>query len=157
MSTRSHAELRETVVRSLRQFIAGSILYNQQIADTLGLRLIDVQCINVLDLLGPSTPGELARSTGLTTGGVTVMLDRLEKGGYLKREPNPRDRRSVLVRLKPAKLKKIQAFYAEIDRRMEGLLDETPERELRSVASLFSKMNEFRMEHPPGGAPSTRK
>jgi DNA-binding MarR family transcriptional regulator len=144
MSSPSHAQLRETVVRCLREFIAGSIIYNQQVADRVGLRLTDMQCINVLDLMGPSTPGELARSTGLTTGGVTVMLDRLEKGGYVTRVPNPRDRRSVLVRLNPTKLKKMQAFYGEINQRMVALLDETPEPELRSVVDLFSKMNAFR-------------
>jgi MarR family transcriptional regulator, organic hydroperoxide resistance regulator len=144
MSSPNHAQLRETVVRCLREFIAGSIIYNQQVADRVGLRLTDMQCINVLDLMGPSTPGELARSTGLTTGGVTVMLDRLEKAGYVKRAPNPRDRRSVLVRLNPTKLKKMQAFYGEINQRMAALLDETPDRELRSVVDLFSKMNAFR-------------
>jgi DNA-binding MarR family transcriptional regulator len=150
MSSPSHAQLRETVVRCLREFIAGSIIYNQQVADRVGLRLTDMQCINVLDLMGPSTPGELARSTGLTTGGVTVMLDRLEKGGYVKRVPNPRDRRSVLVRLNPTKLKKVQAFYGEINERMVALLDETPDRELRSVVDLFSKMNASRAAGPDG-------
>jgi MarR family transcriptional regulator, organic hydroperoxide resistance regulator len=148
MSSPNHDQLRETVVRCLREFIAGSIIYNQQVADHVGLRLTDMQCINVLDLTGPSTPGELARSTGLTTGGVTVMLDRLEKAGYVKRVPNPRDRRSVLVRLNPTKLKKMQAFYGEINQRMAALLDETPDRELRSVVDLFSKMNASRAEHP---------
>jgi MarR family transcriptional regulator, organic hydroperoxide resistance regulator len=148
MSRSDRARLHETVIRSLRQFIAGSILYNQQIADRVGLRLTDMQCINALELMGPSTPGELARFTGLTTGGVTVMLDRLERGGYLKREPNPRDRRSVVVHLNPAKIKKMQAFYGEINERMEALLDETPERELRSVVNLLSKMNESRAEGP---------
>ena len=148
MSSPNHAQLRETAIRCLREFIAASIIYNQQVADRVGLRLTDVQCINVLDLMGPSTPGELARSTGLTTGGVTVMLDRLEKGGYVERVPNPRDRRSVLVRLNPTKLKKMQAFYGEINERMVALLDETPEPELRSVVDLLSKMNASRMEHP---------
>jgi MarR family transcriptional regulator, organic hydroperoxide resistance regulator len=144
MSSPNHAQLRETVIRCLREFIAGSIIHNQQVADRVGLRLTDMQCINVLELMGPSTPSELARSTGLTTGGVTVMLDRLEKGGYVKRAPNPRDRRSVLVRLNPAKLKKIQAFYRETNQRMAALLDETPEPELRSMVEMFSKMNAFR-------------
>jgi MarR family transcriptional regulator, organic hydroperoxide resistance regulator len=148
MSSPDHAQLRETVIRCLREFIAGSIIHNQQVADRVGLRLTDMQCINVLDLMGPSTPSELARSTGLTTGGVTVMLDRLEKEGYVKREPNPRDRRSVLVRLNPRKLEKVQAFYGEINERVATLLDETPEAELRSVVDLFSKMNASRAEHP---------
>ena len=148
MSRSDRAQLHETVISCLRQFIAGSILYNQQIADRVGLRLTDMQCINALDLMGPSTPGELARFTGLTTGGVTVMLDRLEKGGYLKREPNPRDRRSVLVHVNPTKVKKMQTFYGEINHRMAALLDETPERELRSVVNLLSKMNASRVEAP---------
>ncbi len=148
MSRSDRAQLHETVISCLRQFIAGSILYNQQIADRVGLRLTDMQCINALELIGPSTPGELARFTGLTTGGVTVMLDRLEKGGYLKREPNPRDRRSVLVHVNPTKVKKMQAFYGEINHRMAALLDETPERELRSVVNLLSKMNASRAEEP---------
>jgi MarR family transcriptional regulator, organic hydroperoxide resistance regulator len=148
VSSPARAQLHETVIRCLRQFIAGSILYNQQIADRVGLHLTDVQCINILELMGPSTPGELARFTGLTTGGVTMMLDRLEKAGYLKREPNPRDRRSILVRLNPAKVKKMQAFYIDINQRMATLLDETPERELRAVVKLLSKMNESRVEEP---------
>ena len=146
MSRSDRAQLHETVIRSLREFIAGSILYNQQIADRVGLRLNDMQCINALELMGPSTPGELARFTGLTTGGVTVMLDRLEKAGYLKREPNPRDRRSFLVHLNAAKAKKLQAFYGDVNDLMAVLLDETPERDLRSVISLLSKMNESRVE-----------
>jgi MarR family transcriptional regulator, organic hydroperoxide resistance regulator len=148
VSSPARAQLHETVIRCVRQFIAGSILYNQQIADRVGLHLTDVQCINILELMGPSTPGELARFTGLTTGGVTMMLDRLEKAGYLKREPNPRDRRSILVRLNPAKVKKMQAFYIDINQRMATLLDETPERELRAVVKLLSKMNESRVEEP---------
>jgi MarR family transcriptional regulator, organic hydroperoxide resistance regulator len=150
MSSPDHAQLRETVIRCLREFIAGSIIYNQQVADRVGLRLTDMQCINVLELMGPSTPGELARCTGLTTGGVTVMLDRLENGGYIKRAPNPRDRRSVLVRLKPTKLRKVRGFYREINERMATLLDETPEPELRSFVNLLSKMNASRAEHPAG-------
>ena len=149
VSSSDRAQLHETVIACLRQFIAGSILYNQQIADRVGLRLTDMQCINALELMGPSTPGELARFTGLTTGGVTVMLDRLEKGGYLTREPNPRDRRSVLVHLNPTKAKKLQSFYGEINQRMDALLDETPERELRSVVNVLSKMNASRVEEPP--------
>jgi MarR family transcriptional regulator, organic hydroperoxide resistance regulator len=149
VSRSDRAQLHEAVIGCLRQFIAGSILYNQQIADRVGLRLSDMQCINALELMGPSTPGELARFTGLTTGGVTVMLDRLEKGGYLKREPNPRDRRSVLVHLNPAKAKKLQSFYGEVNERMAALLAETPERELRSVLNVLSKMNASRVEEPP--------
>ena len=112
----------------------------------MGLHLTDMQCINVLELAGPTTPGDLARSTGLTTGGVTVMLDRLEKAGYLKREPNPQDRRSLLVRINPKKLEKIHSYYGEINRQMGAFLEATPEPELRTVVDFFTRMNALRAE-----------
>src|SRR5580698_8914249 len=99
MSTSKRNALEVKLIRQIRQLIAGSILFNQRIADRVGLHLTDMQCLNLLDLLGPVTPGKLAACTGLTTGGVTVMLDRLEKAGVVKRERNPNDRRSVLVRV----------------------------------------------------------
>ena len=94
MSSPRRTELNAALIGHIRQFIAGSILFNQQVAERTGLRLTDMQCLNVLELLGPSTPGTLAACTGLTTGGVTVMLDRLERAEYVKRAPNPADRRS---------------------------------------------------------------
>jgi DNA-binding MarR family transcriptional regulator len=139
-----HAEL----VGQIRHFIAGTILFNQRVAERFRLHLTDMQCMNILELLGAATPGKLAECTGLTTGGVTVMLDRLEKGGYIKRERNPNDRRSVLVRVNPRKLKKINAVYAEINQQLEAFLSETPEAELQSTAKFFSRLNAIRAQIP---------
>src|ERR1700722_9451932 len=116
MSIATRTVLQDGLVVQIRQFIAGTILFNQRVADRAGLHLTDVQCINLLELLGPSTPGTLAQCTGLTTGGVTVMLDRLEKAGYIKRSPNPNDRRSILVSVNPKKLKAIHAPYDHVYR-----------------------------------------
>ncbi len=148
MSTKNRQALHEAIVQQIRRFIAGTILRNQKIADEVGLRLTDMQCINVLELAGPTTPGELARSTGLTTGGVTVMLDRLEKAGYLKREPNPDDRRSLLVRINPRTLEKINSYYGEINRQMSAFLEKTSEADLRAVVDFFTGMNSIRTETP---------
>ena len=146
MSTENRQALHEAIVHEIRRFIAGAILHNQKVADEVGLHLTDLQCINVLELAGPTTPGDLARSTGLTTGGVTVMLDRLEKAGYLKRAPNPQDRRSLLVRINPKKLEKMHSYYGEINRQMSAFLEATPEPELRTVVDFFTRMNALRAE-----------
>ena len=45
------------------------------------------------------SPGVLAESMMLSSGGTTARLDRLEKAGLVERIPSPGDRRSVLVRL----------------------------------------------------------
>ena len=116
-----------------------------------GLAKIIAEFIERLELsdvtvIGNDTGGALCQ---ILCANHPEVVDRLEKGGYLKRQPNPRDRRSVLVHLNPTKVKKMQAFYGEINQRMAALLDETPERELRSVVNLLSKMNASRVEEPP--------
>ncbi len=146
LSSENRKALHATLTGQIRYFIAGTILFHQKMAERMGMHMTDMQCINLLDLMGPSTPGKLAERTGLTTGGVTVMLDRLEKAGLVRREPNPNDRRSVLVRVNPRKLPKIKALYATIDRQFEEFLAGTPEAELLSVASFFSRMQELRRE-----------
>lgn len=115
----------------------------------MGFHLTDMQCMNLLDLLGPVTPGKLAECTGLTTGGVTVMLDRLEKAGYVRRERNPDDRRSVLVRVNPAKLRKINAMYAGINKGLAAFLAETPDAEVESTLKFFSRINAIGRVRPP--------
>ena len=157
MSMEKREVLHGTLVRQVRHFIAGSILFNQKVADRVGLHLTDMQCLNLLDMLGSTTPGELARYMGLTTGGVTVMLDRLEKRAYVKREPNPGDRRSLLVRVLPRKFEKLDAFYGEINRRFEAVLRETPEQDLKTVMDFFARCNEVRGELPSGKAAGKRQ
>ena len=71
--------------------------------------------IHTLQLYGPSTPTRLAAATGLSSGGVTVALDRLEKGGYIRREPNPADRRSLLIHINPARLLKLKGIYENVE------------------------------------------
>jgi MarR family transcriptional regulator, organic hydroperoxide resistance regulator len=146
MSTEKRKALHGEITAAVRRFIAGTILFNQKLAERAGLHLTDMQCVNLLDLLGPVTPGKLAESTGLSTGGVTVMLDRLEKAGVVKREPNPNDRRSVLVRVNPARLRKFHAHYDAINRQFDALLSEIPEEDLRPVAQFFSRVNSLRRE-----------
>ena len=144
MSTGNRTALHAELVVQIRRFIAGTIIFNQKVAERVGLHLTDMQCINLLELLGTVTPGTLAECTGLTTGGVTVMLDRLEKAGFVKRERNPDDRRSVLVRVNPRKLQKIHALYAGINQQFEASLSEITEADLQSVVNFFSRVNTIR-------------
>jgi len=149
MSTVKRKILYDDLIRQIRQFIAGTILFNQKIADQAGFRLTDVQCMNVLELLGPSTPKKLAEHTGLTTGGVTVMLDRLEKAGYVRRAPHPTDRRSILVSVNPKKVKAIHAQYDQVNRSTVALFSEFPEQELEAAAKFLARLNAVRIERGP--------
>jgi len=144
MSIQNRAVLQQSLIHEIRRFIAGTILFNQKVADRFGLRLTDMQCLNVLDLLGPVTPGKLAECTGLSTGGVTVMLDRLEKSGFIRREPNPIDRRSLLIRINARKMKKVHPLYEEINAQLDRFLGEISPSDLKSVVAFFTQMNAMR-------------
>ncbi len=81
----------------------GSImqLLGQTSAERIGINVTDLNCLNIVALAGPMTAGELARATGLTTASITGVLDRLEDGGFVRRERDPKDRRRVIVTLNP--------------------------------------------------------
>ncbi len=81
----------------------GSImqLLGQVSAERIGINATDLNCLNIVALAGPMTAGELARATGLTTASITGVLDRLEEGGFVRRERDPKDRRRVIVTLNP--------------------------------------------------------
>ena len=132
------------LAHELRHFIAGVILYNQRVADQLGMHPTDMQTLHLLELMGPMTPGRLAECTGLTTGGVTVVLDRLEKAGYARRERNPDDRRSVLVHLNTAKMDKVAEYYGSINEQLSQFLASYPKRDLETVVKFLTKINSIR-------------
>jgi DNA-binding MarR family transcriptional regulator len=140
----------ETLMLEMRRFIAGVILFNQQVAEEVGMNPTDMQCIHLLQLMGPMTAGKLAECTRLTTGGVTVALDRMEKAGLVRRERNPGDRRSVLVHLEPQTLAHIESHYGEIGARTAALLQSYPERDLKTVLAFFTRMNSL------GNAPTAK-
>lgn len=144
MSSDKSAQLVPALTRAVRLFIAGSSLYSQRVADRLGLHPTDMQFINLLDLLGPMTPGALGQCSGLSSGGVTVVLDRLEKAGYIRRSSNPADRRSVLVALARARQKRVTANYDSVQKQFEAVLHGFSREELEIVLRFFSAANETR-------------
>lgn len=68
-------------------------------AEYFGVNRTAMRCMEVLDRVGQLTAGDIARETGLTSGAVTAMLDRLERVGYVRRLRDEADRRRVLVEL----------------------------------------------------------
>jgi DNA-binding MarR family transcriptional regulator len=69
------------------------------------------RCLDILERLGTIRAGRLAEESGLTTGAVTAMIDRLEAMGYVRRIRDEEDRRRVLVDLTPRARKEARKFY----------------------------------------------
>jgi DNA-binding transcriptional ArsR family regulator len=86
---------------AMRQTGSTLQLLGQLAAERIGVNATDLNCLNIVALGGPLTAGELARQTGLTTASITGVLDRLEDGGFVRRERDPKDRRRVIVNLNP--------------------------------------------------------
>lgn len=98
-SQNKHTEILEKLTCELRQFNGFGASFFRVAAAQTGMAVTDIQVIDLLDLLGPSTAGQLAELTGLTTGAITRILDRLEKAEFVRRERDPNDGRKVIVRL----------------------------------------------------------
>ena len=79
--------------QALRATSAQSVLFSQAVADRVGISATDLETLDILVRSGPLTAGRLAELTGLTTGAITGLVDRLERRGYAHREPHPTDRR----------------------------------------------------------------
>jgi len=139
----------DRIVLEIRKFIAASIFFNAQAAEKAGIGLTDMQMLHMLQLYGPSTPSRLATWTGLSSGGITVALDRLEKAGYVRREPNPADRRSLLIKLIPARLRKLAAMYEGVENETRRLLAMLPQSDLEGVVRFFEKLHEVRSDRDP--------
>ena len=85
------------IATSLKTFAARHLVHSLLAAEALGLAPTDLVGMCLLQLHGPATPGWLAEMTGLSTGAITGVVDRLERGGYVARAQDPHDRRRVIV------------------------------------------------------------
>jgi DNA-binding MarR family transcriptional regulator len=96
---------------AMRDLGEAADLFRQVVADRLGLNGSDLAVLSLLEVRGPLTPGQLAEATGLTTGAVTGVADRLEAAGYARRAPDPDDRRRVIITLRPDRLGPIRKLH----------------------------------------------
>ena len=72
-------------------------MFAKIVADRAGISSADMDCIDFVNVEGRMTAGRLAELTGLTTGAITGVVDRLEKAGFVRRERDESDRRKVFI------------------------------------------------------------
>jgi DNA-binding MarR family transcriptional regulator len=114
------AELDEELTREWRQLAGELALLNQGISDRLGINGTDLQCLSVLGTAGPIAAGQLAERTGLTTGAITGVIDRLERAGFVRRERDSVDRRKVIVQ--PLSDQELRSRAPELDAVFRSIL-----------------------------------
>lgn len=97
------ADIRKEFAREIRQFTGINASFFRVAATRIEIAVTDMQVLDILDLIGPAAAGQLADLTGLTTGAITRILDRLEEAGLVRRERDPNDGRRVIVRFERGK------------------------------------------------------
>ncbi|RDI31199.1 DNA-binding MarR family transcriptional regulator [Lentzea flaviverrucosa] len=91
-------EVLERFTWYMREQSALTVMFHARVAEQMGLSATDEKCLDLaMRADGPLTAGRIADLSGLSTGAVTGVIDRLERAGYVRRVRDPHDRRKVLV------------------------------------------------------------
>ena len=113
MSNESRSELIAELRREIRAAQSAVAAVDDAVAERLGVNATDHRCLDLLDQRGPMTAGALAEALGLSRSAVTTVLDRLEQRRYVRRGPNPDDRRQVVVALTPLLYRRARELYGD--------------------------------------------
>jgi DNA-binding MarR family transcriptional regulator len=137
--TSTRDELNGEIQQRMIRFIAEVVLYNHAVSAQVGLGASDSQFMTLLQTYGPLTPRQLAEHTGLTSGTVTGVVDRLESHGFVTREADPHDRRKVVVTPSLAAIQeKLVPLYADQGERMHAVLASRSVDELRTISAFLA-------------------
>lgn len=130
------------------QLLAATIvLFEQAVADQLHISVSHIHCANLLRLTGPMTAGQLAELTGLTTGAVTSMIDRLERAGYVRRESDPHDRRRVFVHAEGEAMERdIGPLYTPLANASAALNAHYSDQELALLVDYLTRNNALTLD-----------
>jgi DNA-binding MarR family transcriptional regulator len=137
-------ELIQTIIDKYREMSTEAVMFHQAVADELGLYITDHKCMDIIHRFGAMPAGRLGEMTGLTTGAITGMIDRLEKAGYVRRANDPKDRRKTIVEpVRNKKLeRKIEMIFTPLHERMYKFLSLYSNDELSFLLNSTTKLIE---------------
>ncbi|MEP6576359.1 MAG: MarR family transcriptional regulator [Nitrososphaerota archaeon] len=135
-------EVIQAIVDKFREMSTQTIMFHQRVADVLGLHITDHKCLDIIYRFGAMPAGRLGELTGLTTGAVTGIIDRLEEAGYVRRTSDPTDRRRTIV--EPTRNKKlerkIEGIFIPLHERMQKLLSSYSDSELGFLLDAMTEI-----------------
>ena len=166
--TKARAALLQELETAMRKSSAQGTLFAQVVAEHAGISNSDMDCMDFLNMEGRMTAGRLAELTGLTTGAITGVIDRMEKAGFVRRERDDSDRRKVFIAPVPERLGEIERFYVLMQRAMEKLSDGYTDAELKlllryateayhSIQEATNQLKTMIEETPKGKRAEVRK
>ncbi|MFB9837316.1 MarR family winged helix-turn-helix transcriptional regulator [Actinoallomurus acaciae] len=144
MTAPDRARLIQELSHQARISTLWTVLLHNAIASRSGTNVTDMQCINLLQLRGPMTPGQLADAMFLTTGGaITAVIDRLEKAGMVRRRRDDEDRRRVIVEAtEDGPTAELSDRFAPVAELYGKLLDGYSDEQLTVILDYLNRTNE---------------
>jgi DNA-binding MarR family transcriptional regulator len=142
-SENTRAQKLGELARELRQFHTLGASFFRAAAGRTGMTVTDLQVMDLLESAGPMTAGQLADLTGLTTGAITGMLNRLEEARLVRRERDPNDARRVIVRLESGKDDghEINPLFVSIEKAWEELASHYDDEQLAFLLEFLKRSN----------------
>lgn len=129
-----------------REMSGLTVLFHTRVAERMGLSVTDHKCLDIaMRADGPLTAGHIARMSGLSTGAVTGVIDRLERHGFVRRVRDPHDRRKVLVEVSGFDERKYAHLFDEAVTVTRTVLESfTPEQRATIERFQIAMIDEFR-------------
>jgi DNA-binding MarR family transcriptional regulator len=127
---------------AMRRASAIGVILSQAVARKAGLNSVDLECLDLLVTGGPATAGQLGQRTGLTSGAVTGLIDRLERARFVRRKSDPHDRRKVLVAVRSDRMEALNAIFRPVNQAMTALLKQYSRDQLSQFADFLEKASD---------------
>jgi len=129
------------IKESLRELSIQLSLLNHHVGAHVELKDVDFDCLELINRHGPLSPSVLARRAGLHPATLTGILDRLERGGWVKRDrdPDAADRRAVTVRALRDRTAEVFRLYAGMNTSMDQICAGYADTELELLADFLRR------------------
>jgi DNA-binding MarR family transcriptional regulator len=146
-TSKSRTDLLKQLEETLRKVGAQSVLLSDTVARLVGVNSTDLECLDLLEMAGPTTAGRLAEHAGLTTGAMTAVIDRLEHAGYARRVRDVEDRRLVHVEALPRNFKHVAGLYRRLAESTARLHEEYDDRQLTLIVDYLTRALSLAADH----------
>jgi DNA-binding MarR family transcriptional regulator len=141
-----HDLVKEIVGRLARQHSTAVVLFHHAVAERLGLGPSDHKCLDLLRERGAMAGSDLGAITGLTSGAITGVVARLERAGYLRREPDPHDGRKQILHLALQRAH-IQDVIDPLRQDVAALLESFDTHQLTAIAEFLVRTTDLVYRH----------
>ncbi|WP_410581637.1 MarR family winged helix-turn-helix transcriptional regulator [Amycolatopsis sp. lyj-108] len=130
-----------------------TVLRHARIAERMGLSATDHKVLELAGQApGPLTAGRIAELTGLSTGAVTGVMDRLEKAGLARRVRDTVDRRKVLIEVVPDALERHAPLFESAYTNMKNVLEQFSPEERKVLERFQSALLDGLRDELPGNS-----